>query len=334
VRRSSGSDPLRNAILLIHEPGDAPVEDISFSGNSIDSDGLGIDLRLSTDPVNSVTQNDDDDEDMDGPNEFTNFPVITAADASVPSISGTFNGAPGNLYTVDFYKSDSCDSATRRIGQVPLGTLLIGTDANGDSVFSKLSSFNAVFQEGDWITATAIGWTPNLHGTSEFSACFEATGAPGLQITQLVPASMPAGSLDFELKAQGSGFKVGDQIRWNGTPLTTNFTSTNELRATISPSTIGSTTGVVDIDVVSTNPAATSNEKQFTIARSSSDVNCDGTATAADALRVLEVLAGLATNGTSCLSDANQNSTTDIADANWIRREVAGLVQPLASFTP
>lgn len=333
VRRSNGSDPLRNAIVAIQEPGDEPIRLISIMGNSIDSDGLGIDLRLSTDVVNSVTPNDEDDVDADGPNQFTNFPVITGADGSVPSITGTFNGRPETLHTLAFYKSDSCDSDSRRIGQVYLGFTLIGTDINGDAVFTK-TAFTDVFEEGDWITATAIGWNDGRHGTSEFSDCFEATGAaPGLQITQLVPGSMPAGSFDFELKAQGGGFKVGDQIRWNGTPLATDYTDANELRANISPSTIGTTKGLAEIDVVSTNPAATSNQVFFTIARSSSDVNCDGTATAVDAL-LLEELAGLTANGTGCPSNANQVGGTDVSDVLWIRREVAGLVQPLASFTP
>jgi serine protease len=58
------------------------------------------------------------------------------------------------------------------------------------------------------------------------------------RITNLNPATILAGSNSFQLTVYGANFTSGSTVRWNNSPRTTTFVSSNELRATIPASDI------------------------------------------------------------------------------------------------
>lgn len=330
ARRPNVGTRLRNGIRIEKTAAHQSVTGVWISGNLIDSDGHAIDLRNSTDADNLVTPNDLNDADS-GPNSFQNFPVITDAFASPsPTIRGTIQGLPSTGFNIELYKSTACDSTTRRQGHVYLGRAQAFTDAQGNyswESFPNIASFSA----GDYITATARsfgGLTPpeDSINTSEFSACFVATGAPIPSISQLTPTSAVAGASQFNLRVQGTNFTNTMKIRWNGQELSTVFFSANDVRADIDTNVLGYAKSTATITVGTTGNLTTG--VPFTVLRSSSDVNCDGTANTADALFLMQVLAGLATNNTLCPSDAKQNGGVALDDVTYIRREVAGLIEP------
>jgi CSLREA domain-containing protein len=148
---------------------------ITIRGNSIFSNGatvgdLGIDLG-----ADGVTANDPLDPDSPtGLNKLQNFPVIRTALAGTPNrIRGTLNSEANQTYTIDVYATPAtigCDTSGNGEGKTYLGSTTADTGANGDALWSlNPTNLNA----GDFITATA---TDSLGNTSEFSACFQATG--------------------------------------------------------------------------------------------------------------------------------------------------------------
>ena len=56
---------------------------------------------------------------------------------------------------------------------------------------------------------------------------------PGAVITSLVPATAAAGSADFTLTVNGSGFPSGAQVQWNGAALPTTFVSATKVTAAV-----------------------------------------------------------------------------------------------------
>ncbi|MGZ5482374.1 MAG: beta strand repeat-containing protein [Pyrinomonadaceae bacterium] len=139
-------------------------------GNSIFSNGttsshLGIDLG-----TDGVTINDDDDPDT-GANNLQNFPVVRTALAGTPNrIRGTLNSVETKTYTIDLYANTACDTSGNGEGKTYLGSTTADTGANGDALWSFSPT---VLNAGEFITATA---TDSSGNTSEFSACFQATG--------------------------------------------------------------------------------------------------------------------------------------------------------------
>ena len=142
----------------------------SIRGNSIYSNGataahLGIDLG-----TDGVTANDPLDPDS-GPNDSQNFPIIRTALAGTPNrIRGTLNSEANQTYTIDLYSNTACDTSGNGEGKTYLGSTTADTDANGDALWSINPT---VLNAGEFITATA---TDSSGNTSEFSACFQATG--------------------------------------------------------------------------------------------------------------------------------------------------------------
>jgi 6-phosphogluconolactonase len=56
---------------------------------------------------------------------------------------------------------------------------------------------------------------------------------PSLAITAIAPTSATAGSPAFTLTITGAGFVSGDAVQWNGSPLTTTFSSATQLTAAV-----------------------------------------------------------------------------------------------------
>jgi hypothetical protein len=129
---------------------------------------LGIELG-----ADGVLPNDAGDED-NGANDLQNYPVLTGAqfDDGVTMLSGTFNGAPGATFAVDFYASAEADVSGFGEGQIYLRSGSITTDEAGNASFNV--SLTGV-RRGMVISATA---TSADGSTSEFSRVQAVPAAP------------------------------------------------------------------------------------------------------------------------------------------------------------
>jgi hypothetical protein len=121
--------------------------------------GLAIDLGF-----NGATPNDTGDIDS-GPNNYLNFPTITAAQQSAAAITiaGTYNGPANSTFTLDFYGS-ATTAGGRGQGQLLTGAITVHTDSSGNASFS--ATFAVTLPTG-WVVsgiATDSNWD-----TSEFS---------------------------------------------------------------------------------------------------------------------------------------------------------------------
>ncbi len=134
-----------------------------FRRNRIFSnDNLGIELT----PV-GVTPNDPGDGDS-GPNNLQNYPVITfvrSLSASV-AIEGTFNSAPNQTFTLEFFGNSSADASGFGEGRNFLGTAQVTTNGTGNATFSLNFGVTSA-TTSNWVSATA---TDSVNNTSEFSA--------------------------------------------------------------------------------------------------------------------------------------------------------------------
>ena len=168
--------------------------DVSIVGNeSFDNTGLAIDLA-----DNGVTDNDNSlsapapQHDADsGPNNLQNFPVISAAETtgSALRVTGSLASAPNTSYLIDVFSNaaGTADASLHGEARVHLGSFIVATDANGDSVFDSTINGVAV-TASDLVTATAtavispgqigVDDLAALGSTSEFSQNFAATNTP------------------------------------------------------------------------------------------------------------------------------------------------------------
>ena len=139
------------------------------AGNSIhDNGGLGIDLGS-----DDVSANDPGDGDR-GPNNFQNFPVLSAAlrDGASTEVRGSLNSSPATSYTIEFFMNPACYSSGNGEGQIFLGQTTVATDGSGNAAFVATLPAPSV---GQVVTATA---TDPAGNTSEFSRCVAVTAAP------------------------------------------------------------------------------------------------------------------------------------------------------------
>ena len=177
--------------VIAHNSGDGvAVTDVglinTISGNSIfDNLGLGIDLD-----DDGVTANDPGDSDV-GTNDLQNFPVLTAADGGLGTVSGVLDGGGGLTHVIEVFSSPDCDPSGHGEGKVYLGSGMVTTSGSGDVAFMVTT---APFVVGVSITATA---TNPGGSTSEFSACIEATST--------------------EVPIFSDGFESGDTSAWSST---------------------------------------------------------------------------------------------------------------------
>lgn len=138
----------------------------SILGNAIFSNSLlGIDLG----PRNGSTANDPGDSDT-GPNNFQNFPTLTAASlvnaGTQVEISVSLTSVPNTTFRIEFFASPSGDTSGFGEGQFFLGFIEVTTNATGTA--TGTGTFNYVNTVGTRLTATATNQTTK--DTSEFSA--------------------------------------------------------------------------------------------------------------------------------------------------------------------
>ena len=127
--------------------------------NSIYSNNLmGIDLGN-----NGVVQVNDNLDPDTGANNFQNYPVLAAANAT--TVTGTFNSSANAQFTLEFFLINAPDASGFGEGKTPLGFLDVTTDANGNANINFTSPM--ILPNGQFITSTATNLTTG--DTSEFS---------------------------------------------------------------------------------------------------------------------------------------------------------------------
>lgn len=177
-----------------------------FLSNSMFSNGgLAIDLG-----GDGVTPNDSDDKDP-GPNNFQNFPVLTAAFPSGTrlNIQGTLNSTANTTFTVQFFANSNCDPSGFGEGEALIGSTQVTTDASSNASFTF---FAAGAQPGQSITATA---TDPAGNTSEFSNCIAiGTGALNLALTKSVSptAVRPGNNVTYTITVTNNGPAIANNV--------------------------------------------------------------------------------------------------------------------------
>src|SRR4051794_28527314 len=124
--------------------------------------------------------NDPQDPDA-GPNEFQNFPVLTAVTLSggTATISGTLNSTPNSAFAIDLFASQIWDTSTYGEGQKYLGATTVTTDAAGNASFT--ATVGGVPSGWNYFAATATDAAGN---TSEFSYDPTPGAAPSAKTTK------------------------------------------------------------------------------------------------------------------------------------------------------
>jgi hypothetical protein len=157
-------------------------------GNSIfsNSTGIGIDIYTGFFP-NGVTANDACDADT-GPNNFQNFPVLTAAPIAGGNvtISGTLNSTASTTFRVEFFSNVACHASGNGEGRTFLGFANVLTDGSCAATFTA----GPFAVPGGQTIFTATATDPN-NNTSEFSACVAGTGGGPTNTPTNTPTSTP-----------------------------------------------------------------------------------------------------------------------------------------------
>jgi hypothetical protein len=162
-------DPFDQEFNLIAYNGGAGIYVESGTGHDLSfnaihhNGGLGIDLAPP-----GVNRNDPLDADG-GANFGNNYPyvdsVLAAGDSTV--LFGTMTGEAGAAYSIQIYRSDTCDTSGYGEGEEPVGSTVVATGSDGRGSFQD--RFAGTLDPGDVFTLTARG-TGNQ--TSEFSPCW------------------------------------------------------------------------------------------------------------------------------------------------------------------
>ncbi len=125
----------------------------SIRGNSIYSDDLlGIDLSgvdgVPFYPGDGVTLNDSH-AGQPGPNNWQNFPVLSAAYAGPSTlVTGTLHSTPNTTFAIDFYANPAPDPSGYGQGQFYLGSTTATTDSSGNASFTATGLARPALESG------------------------------------------------------------------------------------------------------------------------------------------------------------------------------------------
>lgn len=142
---------------------------------------------------------------------------------------------------------------------------------SGTTVLWNSQALTTTFVSATQLTATVPASLIAIAGTASVTAVYQdlpasnavqftISGAPA--ITQLSPSTVTAGSSGFTLTITGTGFQQGSVIDWDGTALTTTFSSSTQLTAQV-PASLVTSLGTASVSVV--NSGVSSNTESLTI---------------------------------------------------------------------
>jgi uncharacterized repeat protein (TIGR01451 family) len=311
--------------------------------NSIFNNGrLGIDLGY-----DDVTPNDS--MGHVGPNNFQNFPLLTAATVSsrATEVSGTLNSTPNTEFHIEFFANADLDPSDHGEGQTFLGFVNVTTDASGGASFSNVVLPPA--PDGQkFVAATATDPGGN---TSEFSTTVETSPAPAaadLAISMDAHPSTvePGGDLAYTIIVTNNGPDAAENvILATQTPSLTTFQAmtvptgwtaqepssggTGTLTASIGRIDAGASAAfTVTVHVDSTVPAASTITCVATIASETADANQGNNQAEASAVVTQAVSAGVAVGITGNINPARvgQDVTYTVTATNPEGSAATGVV--------
>ena len=227
-----------------------------------------------------------------------------------PQISTTSlsSGTTGTMFSQTVAEAGGTAPFTWAIssGAIPAGLSLdTGSGAiTGTPTLGGTWNFTIEVTDADSISAVAnLALTINSTATAGNSVPFVSQ--------PLVPSSAAPGGAAFTLNVTGAGFVSGATIDFNGAPLTTTFTDSGHLSATVPAASIA-TAGTATITVVNPGAGATaSNPVYFPITASEASVtfaNATGSPVAAPAAPVAVVATDLNADGKADLAIEGDSS--------------------------
>ena len=198
----------------------------TFLTNAIYANGgLGIDLG-----DNGVTPNDGAGDPDAGPNDLTNYPILTGVARNGPTATVQFQlqAEPNQAYRVELFTSESFDPSGFGEGQAFAQELTVTTDGSGTVTVSTVLT-GVAFPVGRWVTATATPIDASTRfdhlGTSEFSNAVQVTGpSVTLAADVLLQGPYTGGG---QMRAAGAALPESQPFAaaaYNGTPLDYNGT--------------------------------------------------------------------------------------------------------------
>jgi parallel beta-helix repeat protein len=160
----NGGDGVRIGLDPAFDTVDAGTGNAVLSNSIHDNVGLGINLG----DKEGVTPNDS--AGHSGPNNFQNFPVLTAVAAGASGgtdVTFTLDSTPSTAFRVEFFANVAPDPSGFGEGQTFLGAVTATTDPSGHVALT--AHVPGAVPAGQTVTATA---TDPAGNTSEFSADF------------------------------------------------------------------------------------------------------------------------------------------------------------------
>jgi uncharacterized repeat protein (TIGR01451 family) len=173
------------------------VDHNSILSNSIYANaGLGINFGSGPTPNHAPG--------TPGPNDYVNYPVLSIAtnDGTATSIQGTLFESPNTSYLLQFFSSPQPDPSGYGQGRALIGSMTVGTDAQGEATFT--TGLPPTAGPGAFVSATV---TDPAGNTSEFSGDVSVQGRINLAITGAAsPNPVPAGAnLTYTLTVTNQG---------------------------------------------------------------------------------------------------------------------------------
>ena len=191
------------------------------------------------------------------------FTIGTIATNPVPSISSLSPAsvtAGAASFTLTVNGTNFIGSSTINWNGTPLTTVFINT------LQLTASVSNALVATAGTAPVTVI--TPAPGGGTSNALPFTITAVGNNPVPTLVsisPSAITAGAATFTLTVTGSNFINTSTVKWNGSPLTTTYTSGTQLTATVNSSLVA-TAGTAAVTVFTTVPGGgTSGIINFTI---------------------------------------------------------------------
>ena len=191
---------------------------------------------------------------------FTIGTIATNPVPSVSSLSPASVTAGAASFTLTVNGTNFIGSSTINWNGTPLTTVFI------NSLQLTASVSNTLVATAGTAPVTVI--TPAPGGGTSNSLPFTITAVGNNPVPTLVsisPSAITAGAATFTLTVTGSNFINTSTVKWNGSPLTTTYTSGTQLTATVSSSLVA-TAGTAGVTVFTTVPGGgTSGIINFTI---------------------------------------------------------------------
>lgn len=284
----------RDVPVVVRNEGTAPLEVTSLSTVNSRFSVTGAAARFTLEPGEERTL-----VARFAPNAIgieTGALALAANDPSTPSFTVSLRGA-GQIVAVPRMEVTpiSLDFGSVNAGQVRNLSVTVRNAGNAPLTIRGLQTNTPVFvvqSPAVPVTVPAGGqqvvslrFAPNITGVltgaltiesndtarPQVTVALAGTGLPAVvlpapRISSLVPASLTAGSLRFNLTVNGSNFTTASAVYWNGIPLgSTTFVSSTTLRASIAPTDVASAS-TAQVTVVTPPPGGgTSNSLEVVV---------------------------------------------------------------------